>query len=82
MSADIKLMPVVPLPTHLNPLPPLLTWTEVVAVLAFWNLGGRNYARDLRAIGVLASVNEFPDGPYARYAPEAVLAIYPVKRGG
>lgn len=69
-----------PLPPELDPLPPLLTFGEAVAVLEFWNLGSREYARDLRAIGLLRSVNEWEDGQRARYAAQAVLDLWPVKR--
>lgn len=71
-----------PLPPGLDPLPPLLTFGEVVGVLEFWNLGGREYARDLRAIGLLRSVNEWEAGQRARYAAAAVISLWPVNGTG
>jgi hypothetical protein len=67
-----------PIPKEMEPLPPLLTFGQVVGLCVFWNLGGRHYVEDLRDLRVIVSVNEFEKGQRARYRAERVLALYPV----
>ncbi len=69
--------PSIPLPKDFDPLPPLLRFKEMEFVVKFWNIGGERWLRDLRSLGILVSVNEFPDGPRARYSSADLLEQFP-----